>query len=219
MNSIDPILKLEGVYKYFGEIKVLKGANFEVFPGEVVLITGENGVGKSTLFKIIAGITPANGGRIYFDGVDITHKNIEAITNLGIDLLMQGGVVFPNLYVCEHFELAMRGVGKKYSKKDAQKVIELIPDIQKIIKKRAGLLSGGERQLLAISLLILRDAKLWLLDEPLSGLSSKLSKMVTKTISSHCVESKISVILIEQKTNEIRKIASKIFTLNQGQIF
>ena len=218
-NNLPPILKVEGIHKHFGEVKVLEDANLEVMPGEIVLLTGENGAGKTTLIKIIAGITQANAGKVIFDNMDITNKRPDTITKLGISSLLQGGIIFPKLFVNEHFQLAVQGVGKVYSQKDMEKVYRLFPDMNKITKKRAGLLSGGERQMLAIALLILQDAKLWLLDEPISGLSSSAIKIVSESIISYCIESKITVILIEQRTNEFKKIANKVYTVSGGKVF
>lgn len=222
MNSINnknSILKVEGISKNFGEIKVLENINLEVIQGEIILLSGENGSGKSTLIKIIAGIIPANSGKVTFDGKDITNIRPDAITKLGISSLLQGGIIFPKLFVYEHFQLAMQGVGKVYSNKDIEKVYELFPDMHKITEKRAGLLSGGERQMLAISLLILQNSKLWLLDEPISGLSPSVIRIVSESIIKYCIEKKITVILIEQRTNEFKRIVNKIFTVSNGKIF
>ena len=218
MSNINPVLKVEGISKNFGEIKVLENANLEVMPGEIILLTGENGSGKSTLIKIIAGIIPANSGKVTFDGMDITNKSPDVITKLGISALLQGGIIFPKLYVYEHFQLTMKGAGKLYSDKSLGKIYELFPDMQGISKKRAGLLSGGERQMLALSLLVLQDAKLWLLDEPISGLSPTVIKIVSESIIKYCIESKITVILIEQRTNEFQRIANKIYTISSGKV-
>ena len=218
MDNINPVLKVEGISKNFGEIKVLENANLEIIPGEIILITGENGSGKSTLIKIIAGIIPANSGKVTFDGMDITNKSPDVITKLGISSLLQGGIIFPKLFVYEHFQLTRKGVGKLYSDKSLGKIYDMFPDMQRISKKRAGLLSGGERQMLAISLIILQDAKLWLLDEPISGLSPSVIKIVSESIIKYCIESKITVLLIEQRTNEFRRIVNKIYTVSGGKI-
>jgi branched-chain amino acid transport system ATP-binding protein len=218
MNSINPILKVEGISKSFGEIKVLENANLEVMKGEIILLTGDNGSGKSTLIRIIAGIIKANSGSVTFEGKDITNKRPDAITKLGISSLLQGGILFPKLYVYEHFQLALKGAGKIHSTKETEKVYELFPDMQKISKKRVGLLSGGERQMLALSLLIVQDAKLWLLDEPISGLSPLMIKIVSKSIIKYCLESKITVLLIEQRTNEFKSIVDKTHIISVGKI-
>lgn len=218
INNTNPILKVEGISKSFGEIKVLENINLNVTQGEIILLIGENGSGKSTLIKIIAGIIPANSGKVTFDGKDITNNRPDAITKLGISSLLQGGIIFPKLYVYEHFQLALKGAGIKYTDKEIERVYELFPDVKRITKKRAGLLSGGERQMLALSLLILQDAKLWLLDEPISGLSPSVIKLVTETIASYCIESKITVILIEQRTNEFQRIVNKIYTVRYGKV-
>jgi branched-chain amino acid transport system ATP-binding protein len=218
INNIKPIIKVDNINKHFGKIKVLENANLEVMPGEITLLTGENGSGKSTLMRIIAGLIPANSGKVTFNGIDITNKRPDAITKLGISSLLQGGIIFPKLYVYEHFQLALKGAGQIYSNKETEKVYELFPDIQRISKKRAGFLSGGERQMLALSLLILQKAKLWLLDEPISGLSPAVIKIVTESIISYCIESKITVILIEQRTNEFQKIANNIYTISSGRV-
>lgn len=217
LNNTNSILRIENICKSFGEVKVLENISLTVEQGDIILITGENGTGKSTLLKIIAGIIPADSGSVIFDGADITNKSADQIVKLGISSLMQGGIIFPKLYVFEHFELTLNRIGKKYSKQYMDKVYNIFPGIQTLMKKRAGLLSGGERQMLALSILILQESTLWLLDEPVSGLSPETIKVITQSLVKYCNSSGITVILIEQRTKEFQDTANKIYTIRSGK--
>jgi len=211
-----PILKVEDLVVSYYKKEILLGASLDVMPGEIVALIGTNGSGKSTLLKTVAGVIRANSGRIIFDGSEITGKQSNELARSGIGFLMQGSVVFPSLSVGEHLQLAAQ-VGKNSADRRLELVWKLFPKLKGNRNKRAGLLSGGERQMLALSMLLVQGAKLWLLDEPSGGLAPDAVKLVMNFIEKINVEQGITVLLAEQNLVEAVRIANRAYVLKDGK--
>lgn len=212
----NPILKVEDLVVSYYKKEVLLGASLEVMPGEIVALVGTNGSGKSTLLKTVAGVVRSNSGRITFDGSDITGKQPNELARSGVGFLMQGGVVFPSLTVAEHLQLAVQGV-KNLTNGRFRRVWELFPKLEAKKSRRAGLLSGGERQMLALSMLLVQGAKLWLLDEPSGGLAPDAVKVTMDFVSKINLEQGITVLLAEQNLVEAVRIADRAYVLKDGR--
>lgn len=216
----EPILRVEDLAASYYKKEVLTGVTLDVKAGEIVTLLGTNGSGKSTLLKTIMGLIKANSGRIIFNGSDITGKQPNEIFNLGICFLMQGNVIFESLTVIEHLKLAMNKNGKIFNEEKTEMVWETFPILSNIRNKRAGLLSGGERQMLALSMLLVQDnAKLWLLDEPSGGLAPQMVRKIIDTIDQINKEKRISILLVEQNLKEGLRIADRAYVLRNGQAF
>jgi len=212
----NPILKVEDLVVSYYKKEILLGASLEVMPGEIVALVGTNGSGKSTLLKTIAGIIQPNSGKIILEGHSIVGKKPNDLCGVGVGFLMQGGVVFPSLTVSEHLHLAMQKKSGSTNGRFAR-VWEMFPRLESNKNKRAGLLSGGERQMLALSMLVVQGAKLWLLDEPSGGLAPDAVKVTMDFISKVNVEEGITVLLAEQNLVEAVRIADRAYLLKNGK--
>jgi branched-chain amino acid transport system ATP-binding protein len=188
-------------------------------PAEVVTVIGTNGSGKSTLLKAIAGVVLVRSGQVLYQGSDVTNTETYKLCRKGIGFLMQGGRIFPNMSVNEHLRLSAEASHVKKTVAETQKVLELFPPLAMLPNKRAGLLSGGERQMLAFSMLLMQDAKVWLLDEPCSGLSDHAAKNVANLIRDLCKRQEISVLLVEQNLEQGFRIADRICVLKNGLVY
>lgn len=216
----ETILKVEYLAASYYKKEVLTGVTLDVKAGEIVTLLGTNGSGKSTLLKAIMGLIRANAGKIIFNGVDIIKKQPDEIFKLGIRFLMQGNVIFESLTVIEHIKLAMNKNGMLADKEKTQLVWETFPLLGNMRNKRAGLLSGGERQMLALSMLLIQDeTKLWLLDEPSGGLAPQMVSKIIDTIEKINKEKNISILLVEQNLREGLRIADRVYVLKNGQAY
>lgn len=210
------LLEVENLVVSYYKKEILFGANLSVMPGEIVALVGANGSGKSTLLKTIAGLIKSKSGRIFFDGVEITNKDSYELAPLGIGLLLQGGVVFPSLTIIEHLQLANRALAKLDFEQRVDVVWNTFPALYPIRNKRAGVLSGGERQMLGFSNLLIQKARLWLLDEPTGGLAPEMSEVLWDTLGRLNSEEAVTVLLAEQNLDGALKASSRVYVIRNG---
>jgi branched-chain amino acid transport system ATP-binding protein len=213
------LLEVKEVVASYYKKEILLGASLEVKTGEIIALIGSNGVGKSTLLKVIAGLLKPKSGKVIFEDMDISRKEPNAMVRLGIGYLMQGNVIFPTLTVFEHLQLAVEAHGKLALEERLALVYQTFPILDGLKKKRAGLLSGGERQVLALSMLLVQNTKLWLLDEPSGGLAPKLVRMVMDLIKQMNQTHGITVVLVEQNLREGLRIADRTYVVKNGLVF
>ncbi len=206
-------LKVENIYAGYGKKEVLRGVSLNVEKNEIVAIIGPNGAGKSTLLKVIAGFLTPFEGKIILDGNDITRMPPYRRTDMGIAYFMQGGKVFSNLTVRENLE-----IGIKNNRKIVDDIINIFPDMKNWLNLRAGLLSGGQRQQLAIFMILLKEPQIILLDEPSAGLSPLLAKEIIKKIEEIKRIWKIGIVLVEQNIGEALKISDRVCIMANGQL-
>lgn len=211
-----PLLKVNDLSVSYYKKDVLFGASIEVWQGEIVALVGANGSGKSTLLKTIAGVIQPNAGSIIFNGIDITGERPNELVRLGLGFLMQGSVVFPSLTVTEHLQLALQAVEKSTLDGQIETVWTIFPSLATQRNVRAGLLSGGERQMLALGMLLVQNAKLWLLDEPSGGLAPQTVRLVMDAIERINKESSVTILLAEQNLREGLRIADRVYVLKNG---
>ncbi len=206
-----PILKVENIHAAYAKKEILRGLTFEVFPGEAIMLLGENGAGKSTALKVIAGLLRPMEGRVEFMGQDVTHCDVQERQRMGIGCLLQGGRVFPNLTVQENFQLAL-----SYARSDANSAPRL-GNIFSVLyerrKARAGLLSGGHRQMLAIEMIIAQQPRLTLFDEPTQALSSDQAAIMMSYLAGQALDDQLgrSTIMVEHAgfeptVNNVRRL-------------
>jgi branched-chain amino acid transport system ATP-binding protein len=212
------ILNLQGVNVNYGKVAAVRNVSLCVEKGSIVALIGSNGAGKSTVLKTISGLVPCISGSILFEGKNINNLSAQDIVKLGISHVPEGRRLFPDMTIGEN--LAMGSYLRKWgaeTKKDLDTIFEYFPVLKKRIKQRAGSLSGGEQQMVAIGRALMSAPKLLLLDEPSTGLSPLMSKTITKIIQV-INEKNVSVLLVEQNANLALTIAHSGYVLETGNI-
>jgi branched-chain amino acid transport system ATP-binding protein len=213
-----PVLKVEGLHTYYGNIHALKGINLEVEKGEIVSLIGSNGAGKSTLLSTITGIAYAQSGSIVFKGNNITNTAPYNITKTGISISPEGREVFPALTVEENLRLGAFIVSdKKKIAEGYERVYELFPRLKERYKQTAGTMSGGEQQMLAIGRALMSNPELLLLDEPSLGLAPNIVLLIFDLIKSINAQG-VTTLLIEQNANMALSISNRAYVLENGVV-
>jgi branched-chain amino acid transport system ATP-binding protein len=214
-----PILKLQNVESAYGPIKAIRGVSLEVAPGEIATVLGSNGAGKTTILKTISGIIDPRRGSIEFKGSPITAQDPATIVQRGLSHVPEGREVFPLLSVRDNLLMGA------YTRRDRDQVardIETVYGYFPILKERAsqdaGLLSGGQQQMLAISRAIMAAPDLILLDEPSLGLSPRLTKEIFEIVVRINRERGTSMLLVEQNANMALNAADFGYVLENGRI-
>jgi branched-chain amino acid transport system ATP-binding protein len=210
------ILRVEDLYISYGPIQALKGVSLEVNKGEIVVLIGANGAGKTTLVEAILGITPAESGKIMFNGEDITYKKTEHIVASGICLIPEGRGILPLMTVLENLQL-----GAHHFKGDITENLNSsqrrFPVLKERTKQMAGTLSGGEQQMLSIARGLMSTPKLMMLDEPSLGLAPALVKKLFKTIV-ELNRSGYTILLSEQNARQALQCAQRGYVFETGNI-
>ncbi len=212
------VLKVENVEVAYGDIQVIWGVNFYLKENEIVVIVGQNGAGKTTILSAISGILSKKKGKIFFYNEDITKFSPEKIVKKGIVLVPEGAGVFPNMSVLDNLLLGAYTV-ESLKKKDRilEEVFTLFPILKERSKQRAGTLSGGERQLLAIGRALMADPLLIMLDEPSIGLQPIYVKKIFEIIVRLKNMGK-TILLVEQNVRKSLEIGDRAYILENGKI-
>jgi branched-chain amino acid transport system ATP-binding protein len=211
------MLKVKDIRSGYGEVTILQGLDFEV-KHEIYAILGANGAGKSTLMKTIAKVIRLKTGEIYFKDEDISNLTPFQVSAKGLAFVPQEGHIFSQLTVREN--LSIGGLlGKRPLKERMDEVFDVFPDIYQRINQKAGSLSGGEAQMVAVGRALMQDPELILLDEPTSGLSPKYVDSFFKKVKEIHEKKNVAVILSEQNASKALEIADKIMVLTLGKIF
>ena len=220
MDANTPVLALEGVSKSFGPVQALSEVDFEVHNGEVVALVGDNGAGKSTLVKTIAGIHPADEGRILFEGNEVRITGPTDATDLGIATVYQDLALCDNLDVVENLFLGREEGGFALDETSMEKQTgELLGRLAVTIvdiRSEVGTLSGGQRQQVAIARSLLGDPKLVVLDEPTAALGVRQTAMVLNLIK-RLKEEGHAVVVISHNLADVFEVADRIFVLRLGR--
>lgn len=209
------MLKITGLDAWYGKIQILHKVNVEVKDGEIVSIIGPNGAGKSTLLKSIFGLVGKRAGKIIFKGKDLSKTSISNIVRKGICYVPQGRSVFPSLTVKENLE--MGGITRKAGvKKQLNQIFGKFPILKERKNQKAGLLSGGEQQMLALGRALMLNPKLLLLDEPSLGLSPKIKQQIFEKIL-EINRDGIAVLIVEQNARLSLKMSDRAYVLETGR--
>lgn len=212
------MLKIKNLHSGYGKLKILKGIDFAINPGQFVSIIGPNGAGKSTLLKSIFNICDVYSGEIIFKGNSITKLATHDLILEGISYSPQGRHIFPDLSVYENLEMGLYIFNdKKYIKKKIEDVFEKFPVLKEKKEKQAYSLSGGQQQILSIARSLLHEPSLLLLDEPSLGLDPKTQKEIFKTIK-EINKDGISIIIVEQNAKQASEISDVIYVLEDGKV-
>ncbi|MCK5311644.1 MAG: ABC transporter ATP-binding protein [Desulfobacteraceae bacterium] len=211
----DSILSLEDVHTHIGQHHILQGVTLNVESGGATILLGRNGAGKSTTLKTIMGLTPASTGQISFKGKAIENRKTHEIARMGMGFVPEDKAVLFNLTVEENFRLSMIEENEK-THESLKEVLELFPALKKFWKTKAGLLSGGQRQMLAIARVFVCDHDLLLIDEPSKGLAPIVVDQLGESLLR--IKDKTKVILVEQNFNLALMVGSDCFILDDGKV-
>lgn len=215
---MEEILRVNNLSAGYNQKIVLKDINFSVNQKEKILLVGPNGSGKSTLIKAILGIAIIDKGEVYFKGKKINHLPTYKIIKSGIGYLPQTKNIFPSLTVYENIKTAFWNSGKEEIESKLEEIFKIFPFLKDFLEKRAGLLSGGERQALAISLVLFHDKKLYLIDEPTAGLSPKSAENILEGIKKISEKNSNSFILIEHNLKFVQDWYNKLMIMKEGKL-
>lgn len=211
------MIRLENIQQYYGQSHTLRGLNFEIQTAQCTCIMGRNGVGKTTLAKVIMGLLPIKEGTIIYDGQDISKLSADKRASLGIGYVPQGREIFPQLSVKENLDIGLLG-NRNGLKKVPDKIYELFPVLKEMLKRKGGDLSGGQQQQLAIARALCLEPKLLILDEPSEGIQPNIVQQIGEVIRYLSTEEKITVMLIEQKLPFARKFGDYFDILDRGSL-
>ncbi|MDP2619022.1 MAG: ABC transporter ATP-binding protein [Hyphomicrobiales bacterium] len=216
--SAAPLLSVQGVETYYGNIQALRGVDLEVYPGEIVTLIGANGAGKSTLMMTICGTPQARSGRIIFDGHDITGTPTHQIMRMAIAQAPEGRRIFPRMTVVENLQMGAAVDHMAHFEEDLKRIFELFPLLAERSSARGGTLSGGEQQMLAIARALMSRPRLLLLDEPSLGLAPMIVRQIFRVIRNLNEEEKLTVFLVEQNAFHALRLAHRGYVMVNGRI-
>lgn len=213
-------LVIDRVQSFYGNIQALRGISLTVYPGEIVTLIGSNGAGKTTTLKTISGILKPRVGQIFLNGERIDQKSPEEIVRLGISHSPEGRKIFPRMTVFENLEMgAFLRNDKPEIAKDIEHVFGLFPRLKERIKQKAGTMSGGEQQMLAIGRALMARPNVLLLDEPSMGLSPVLVEQIFEIILDINDNMKgTTILLVEQNALAALQIAHRGYVMQTGSI-
>ena len=209
------MLEVDDIHTYYGNSHVLQGISLRLERGQVIGILGRNGMGKTTLIRSIIGFTPPRRGRIVFKERDVTGWPSNRTVALGLGLVPQGRRVFPSLTVEENLHVAARNDGG--GAWTVGRVMEVFPRLRERAQNRAGKLSGGEQQMLAIARALMTNPELLLMDEPTEGLAPLLVREVGRVVEDLKAQG-LSILLVEQNLPLALKVADHVHVLSRGRI-
>jgi branched-chain amino acid transport system ATP-binding protein len=211
------LLSVNDIHTYYGNIEALKGISLEVNEGEVVTLIGSNGAGKSTTLRSIAGLSPPRQGSIQFDGQQIGETPPQDIVQLGIALSPEGRHTFQRMSVRENLELGAYLRRDSRVTDDLDRVFDLFPRLKEREKQKAGTMSGGEQQMLAIGRALMAEPKLLLLDEPSMGLAPILVERIYETVV-EINRQGTTILLVEQNANYALEVSTRAYVLETGTV-
>ncbi len=211
------VLKLENVSTFYGAIQALNEVSVEVNQGEIVTLIGANGAGKTTLLMSVCGNPRARSGRITFLDQDITQESTHVIMQRGIAISPEGRRVFPDLTVAENLNMGAFFLNRAQTEEGMEHVFDLFPRLRERANQRAGTMSGGEQQMLAIGRALMTRPKLLLLDEPTLGLAPLIIAQIFDIIRT-IREEGVTVFLVEQNANKALQVADRGYVLETGKV-
>jgi len=214
--AVEPLLRLDAVDTYYGQIHILQGLTLEVQPGELVCLLGGNASGKSTTLKTVLGIVQPRNGSVYFGGEDVTSRSTSYRIGKGIAIVPENRRLFGPMTVLENLEMGAYLHGKG-AKEDFDRVYTLFPLLHERRSQLAGTMSGGEQQMVAMGRALMARPKLLLMDEPSMGLAPILVERNFEIIK-QVHESGVAILVVEQNANVSLSIADRGYVLSTGRL-
>lgn len=218
-EAVPPLLAALELVTGYGKKQVVSSVSLAVVKGEIIALIGHNGAGKSTLLKAIFGILPVWSGEVRLDGRTLDGAKPRELLGMGVAYVPQGNRVFTDMSVRENLEMGGVTLQRKQQVKDGiERALTLFPALMPLLKRRAGSLSGGEKQMLALSMGLMTSPRLLLLDEPSLGLAPGLVTSALGHIKGLNERAGVSVLIVEQKVREVLKIAHRVVVLRNGRV-
>ncbi|WP_421870667.1 ABC transporter ATP-binding protein [Motiliproteus sp.] len=211
------MLKLENVSTHYGQIQALHDVSLEVNKGEIVTLIGANGAGKSTLMMTVCGDPRASGGKIFYEGQEITAEPTDKIMRNGLAVVPEGRRIFSAMTVEENLSMGGFFTPKEDYDRNMAHVYELFPRLKERENQRAGTMSGGEQQMLAIGRALMSNPRMLFLDEPSLGLAPIIIQQIFDIISM-LRDDGVTIFLVEQNANQALRIADRGYVLENGRI-
>jgi branched-chain amino acid transport system ATP-binding protein len=212
------LLELDDIHAFYGNIEALKGVTLKVEQGECVTLIGSNGAGKSTTLRSISGLLSPRAGSIRFGGTEIAHAAPQDIVRLGISQSPEGRHCFPRMTVRENLDLgAYLRNDRSGIEQDMERVFSLFPRLSERERQKAGTMSGGEQQMLAIGRALMAQPKLLLLDEPSMGIAPILVERIYETIA-EINRQGTTILLVEQNANFALDVSSRAYVMETGRV-
>ena len=215
----DVLLKLEGVHTHIGAYHILHGVDLEVPRGQLTMLLGRNGAGKTTTLRTVMGLWQASRGRVSFNGQDISKKHTPQIAQLGIAYVPENMGIFADLTVKENMVLAARSArgAAQIDQTRLQWIFQLFPAVEKFWNHPAGKLSGGQKQMLAVSRAIVEPRELLIVDEPSKGLAPSIINNMIDAFQ-QLKASGVSILLVEQNLSFARRLGDHVAVMDNGRV-
>ncbi len=218
MGGTQPMLAVNDIHVYYGNIAALKGLSFTVDQGEIVTLLGSNGAGKSTTLRTVSGLLRPRRGGVLFQGQRVDALQAHEVVGLGVAQAPEGRRIFPRMTVAENLDLgAYTRNDRTAIAEDLENVLELFPRLRERFDQKAGTMSGGEQQMLAVGRALMARPKLLLLDEPSMGLAPVLVDLIFDTIG-RIREQGTTVLLVEQNALAALRVADRAYVLESGAL-
>jgi branched-chain amino acid transport system ATP-binding protein len=213
-----PVLQVQDIHTYYGAIEALKGISLEVYEGEIVTLIGSNGAGKTTTLRSISGIVPPRTGKIVYQGRDITGLQGHQVAAMGIAHSPEGRRIFPRMTVRENLDMgAFTRRDADGIRADIERVYELFPRLREREKQKAGTMSGGEQQMLAMGRALMAQPTVLLLDEPSLGLAPVIVDKIYEIIREINGQG-VTILLVEQNANYALDVSARGYVLETGTV-
>jgi len=211
------LLEIDGLHAHYDKSHILHGVSLQVAPGEIVSLLGRNGSGRSTTLKAIMGLVRPTGGRVVLEGRNLAGERAYRIARAGIAYVPEEREIFANVTVAENMRIGMQPSRRGVAAWTIDQMYAFFPQLRERHDTAAGMLSGGEQQMLTMCRSLLGNPRVILIDEPTEGLAPKIVDVVTAMIRDICKQG-VSVLLVEQKLTIAMRVSKRVYVMGHGQI-